>query len=463
MVTTLIATSNLNTNYIFDGTGGEVVWLLSGVTICSAGSIVMEISGPNSEFTSDGTILAGSDFDGGLQMYGGGNALAFGSSSIYRSAMDDAVGGSFFPSMFLFGGTTALTNHGLISAARGLAIGMNAGGNSIYNDGTIEGGLGGVLLGFDGGVGDRLVNDGTITAGNTAFAGAGVRGNHAVEIEGNNTVVINHGTLAAVAAFGAGLHIGFSVDDTGVNSRIENYGTITSALWWGVDMTMLNNGGATLYNHGVITGAPGNTGSVVGSAFDDVITNSGTMQGRIDLSSGNDFYDGRGGVVFGQIAAGYGNDTMFGGAQDDNLFGDVGNDILRGGAGDDTVSGGIGKDTLFGGAGDDIIAGGKGQDVMTGGAGEDAFLFVSVAEIGKAAGQGDRIMDFTSGIDLIDLSGLNGMLSFIGATAFSHSVGQVRYAADTGLLEGDTDGNGTADFSLSLGVGTILVAADLLL
>ena len=60
----------------------------------------------------------------------------------------------------------------------------------------------------------------------------------------------------------------------------------------------------------------------------------------------------------------YGDDTLYGGAGDDVLYGLEDNDTLYGGAGDDRLFGGGHDDVLYGGAGDDSIVGGHGADVF---------------------------------------------------------------------------------------------------
>ena len=66
--------------------------------------------------------------------------------------------------------------------------------------------------------------------------------------------------------------------------------------------------------------------------------------------------------------------------------------------------------------------------------------------------------------DTIDLHAIRAGQIFIGNAGFANSgTGQVRYSAATGLLQGDADGNGVADYALSLGAGTVLVAGDLIL
>jgi Ca2+-binding RTX toxin-like protein len=82
--------------------------------------------------------------------------------------------------------------------------------------------------------------------------------------------------------------------------------------------------------------------------------------GVIDGPGGND-----------SILGGTGNDTIKGGAGNDTLRGQAGNDSIHGNAGDDTLDGDTGNDSLYGDAGDDYIFGGlrfDGSDLLSGGA-----------------------------------------------------------------------------------------------
>lgn len=73
-----------------------------------------------------------------------------------------------------------------------------------------------------------------------------------------------------------------------------------------------------------------------------------------------------------------GNDELYGGyAGDDTLYGGDGNDKLVGNAGADTLEGGNGDDDLDGGADNDTLAGGAGDDVLDGGGGVDTFIYLS--------------------------------------------------------------------------------------
>ena len=154
------------------------------------------------------------------------------------------------------------------------------------------------------------------------------------------------------------------------------------------------------------------------------------------------------------------NDQYTGTQFNDTMSGAAGNDTLTGGNGADWLYGGAGRDHLSGGNGSDHLFGGIGKDILTGGANADVFVFRTAAEAGNGT-QGDRITDFTSAADKIDLSTFMAGGQFIGATAF-HATGgmEVRYIAASHILQGDADGNGTIDFSLQLDGVAALSSSD---
>jgi len=118
---------------------------------------------------------------------------------------------------------------------------------------------------------------------------------------------------------------------------------------------------------------------------------------------------------------------------------------------------GAGNDTLTGGAHDDQFYGRLGQDVMTGGGGNDTFYFRAVGE--STLGAMDHIMDFNAG-DHIDLSVIdastahtgNDAFAFIGAAAFSHVAGELQVVGSGAnwAVQGDVDGDGIADFAIAV-------------
>ncbi|KQM30541.1 cellulase family glycosylhydrolase [Sphingomonas sp. Leaf10] len=140
------------------------------------------------------------------------------------------------------------------------------------------------------------------------------------------------------------------------------------------------------------------------------------------------------------------------------LYGLKGNDVLTGGAGKDWLEGGEGNDELIGGAGDDILIGGAHRDTLTGGEGRDTFRYTAVSE--SKGGDMDRILDFTKGQDVIDLSLIdanrnasgNQAMTFIGTGEFTRKAGQLRYELrdDYTLIEADVNGDGKADFGIRL-------------
>jgi Ca2+-binding RTX toxin-like protein len=124
--------------------------------------------------------------------------------------------------------------------------------------------------------------------------------------------------------------------------------------------------------------------------------------------------------------------------------------------------GGFGNDALTGGDGADLIQGGEGIDVLTGGGGADIFRYAG--QYDATAQVPDRILDFASGVDKIDLSRIDADLVAAGDQAF-HWVGSSAFtgagAASAGELrawqyegswyvEGDMDGNGSADLVIQL-------------
>jgi serralysin len=112
---------------------------------------------------------------------------------------------------------------------------------------------------------------------------------------------------------------------------------------------------STIVNAGTIT-ALNNTAIQGSDPGIDSVTNVGLIVGDLALFGGNDTYDGRGGIISGNVFMGDGNDIVFGGDGVEIVFGGVGDDTIHLGGGDDTFK------ADGGGDGDDFINGGDGID-----------------------------------------------------------------------------------------------------
>jgi len=140
---------------------------------------------------------------------------------------------------------------------------------------------------------------------------------------------------------------------------------------------------------------------------------------------------------------------------------------LQSGDGNDNLVAGAGNDTFWAMGGDDIIVGGAGGDAQHGGAGADRFTFNSIGDFGL--GSNDVIYDFASAEgDKIDVQNvIAGQFAFISSGAFSgHGAGELRSQYLGGGLnnvQGDTDGNGVADFSFLVYSTGNLTGSDFLL
>jgi serralysin len=133
----------------------------------------------------------------------------------------------------------------------------------------------------------------------------------------------------------------------------------------------------------------------------------------------------------------------------------------NGGSARDYLVGNAVANKLNGNDGNDVLNGLGGDDLLTGGNGADEFRFTD--------GSGnDRIADFASGVDKINLAEVdadtgvagNQAFAFIGGAAFGNVAGQLRSYSEGGenFLAGDVNGDGLADFTINLGSGAAVVA-----
>lgn len=218
-----------------------------------------------------------------------------------------------------------------------------------------------------------------------------------------------------------------------------------------------------------LSGAEGDD-TLDGGAGSDMAMFYGSTDVRVDLERTGGQTTGHGHDTLRNIehlSSGSGNDRLFGdqgtnrlsaGAGQDWLDGRGGHDTLFGGAGNDTLLGGAGDDRLYGGAGADRLIGGQGMDRLYGGTRDgaaDVFVFAP-GDTGLGL-QADRIYDFVSGRDRIDLSAydadvaLSGhqVLSYGGAAPTAHGVWAQTYGSHL-RLSIDVDGDARADSHLLL-------------
>lgn len=330
--------------------------------------------------------------------------------------------------------------------------------------------------------------------------------------DGNDVVLAGGGDDTIYGDAGTNLLWGNDGNDTFVGGP----GVDSFAGGAGID-TVRYDSTATSGVHVDLTQNVASGGDAAGDTFNSIENLIGTRfnDTLIGNAAGNHLSGGDGNdVLYGQA----GDDTLEGGWGDDTLFGGAGNDVLQGGIGHDRMWGNDGNDTFKGDNGMDVIDGGAGIDTvdysaspgavivnlalgtgagndaagdtfvsiesaigsafddeliagpgtrdLTGGAGADTFTFVTLP---TAATSDVSILDFSASQgDHIDLSALDAntglagtqAFHFVGSEAFSHTAGELRFADH--ILEGDIDGNGTADFAIHVNVAA-LHASDLIL
>ncbi|MBV4458323.1 serralysin family metalloprotease [Pseudomonas sp. COR58] len=149
---------------------------------------------------------------------------------------------------------------------------------------------------------------------------------------------------------------------------------------------------------------------------------------------------------FSDVGGLVGNVSIAKGVTIENAIGGSGNDLLIG----NSVS-----NELKGGAGNDILYGAGGADKLWGGAGADIFVFGASTD--SKPGAADQILDFTSGLDKIDLTGITKGAGLHFVSAFTGAAGDAILTTSGGnsTLQVDFSGHGVADFLVS----TVGVAA----
>lgn len=286
---------------------------------------------------------------------------------------------------------------------------------------------------------------------------------------GNDTYIVDSAGDRVVERAGAGIDLVRASVSHSLGANVENL-TLTgrgsiNGVGNALDNRIDGNAGANMLNGGA--GAD----TMTGGAGNDIFIFDNTGDRAIELAGGG--IDEVRSTVSVTLASGIENLTLLGGSAL-NGVGNALDNLLKGNAGANILKGGLGNDTLMGGAGNDILLGGTGADVLNGGSGADRFIFNAITDSGSVATGRDRVQDFSHAQgDKVDLrlidadSAAAGDQRFhlIGSAGFSGDAGELRYqrVGTTTVLQGDVNGDGKADFSVSFDGAISFVASDFLL
>jgi Ca2+-binding RTX toxin-like protein len=283
---------------------------------------------------------------------------------------------------------TSTTGNDLIAGDNAKATFDSTGGQSIARE----------LISTDDGIG---AND-TINAGagnNTILGGFGQDG--ITSLGGNDQVA---GDNAQAVFNAAGILTFFTTtsptigdDDTidagdGNNLILGGFGKDTLTTGSGADLVLGDQGNATFTGAGGLTDLTtsdhtiGDDDTIRTGAGDDMAF-AGTGNDFIDGEAGNDTLLGdqasynlvnlpdpthpRGITLLEEITGGA--DTIFGGSDNDLIYGEGADDLIDAGTGVDIVFAGYGNDRVFGGDQADTLVSGPGIDFLDGQAGPDSL------------------------------------------------------------------------------------------
>jgi Ca2+-binding RTX toxin-like protein len=349
------------------------------------------------------------------------------------------------------------------------------GDDTLFGNGgndTLDGGTGADSM--SGGTGDDIyiVDD----AGDVVSENSG-EGND--EVRTTLTSYILTANVEILSFIGTG-------DFTGEGNDLNNYifgagGGDVLYGYDGHDFLSGNSGDDSLYGgfgHDTLDGGTG-ADYMEGNDGDDayIVDDAGDVV--VELSGEGDFD-----IVYSSVATytlpnevenlqwnSYGSFTATGNALDNIIQSGGSDDILSGGDGNDELRASAGNDTLDGGDGNDYLNGSAGADIYTGGAGSDLFL-VGFFESGNGAAA-DRITDFDTGVDTVDVSPWdanrnvagNQAFTWVGTAAFSGTAGELRTyfdGVDT-WVQADRNGDTVADFEIRFDGAVTLSASDFVL
>ncbi|PJG51072.1 autotransporter domain-containing protein [Bradyrhizobium forestalis] len=220
------------------------IFIISGATVTNAGAItvgdssgfsggILAISNNNTVTnTATGRITVGQNAAGIFMQGNGQTASNFGAITAGDSGVGIAV---------LGGDDAKVTNGGTITAGDSAAAGISVQGDraTISQSGTINVGVGGAGIAYSGSSG-TITNSGRITGADFADG---------LVVFGDSNTITNTGTIVVGAA-----GLGIDVNTSSTTNQVVNTGTITVGAG-GVGISL--NGGANVFNSGIINAAAG--------------------------------------------------------------------------------------------------------------------------------------------------------------------------------------------------------------
>ncbi|MBC1280729.1 calcium-binding protein [Nostoc sp. UCD121] len=322
---------------------------------------------------------------------------------------------------------------------------------------TVDGGMGEDLLSFGNAAGkttstfNATTNTGVITAGTSQVSYKNIE---KLTIIGSSFDDLIVGSNGNDTLYGGGIGNDTLKGGAG-NDSLSGENSLGNSLLSGDDGndSLSVSGDVFIYRgEAFVNFVSGNNTLNGGAGDDNLVTQFSDGNNLLVGGSGNDSlfaFDPSSLYVSYGVDGISGDNTLNGGAGNDylNVSNSSGDNTLNGGDGNDilTASGATGKNTLKGGNGNDTLIGGKGNDSLIGKSGTDTFVFNSFNE------GSDRIFDFHTANEVIQVSafGFGGGLSAgilsasqlkIGTSA-NTSEERFIYNSATGGLFFDTDGS----------------------
>lgn len=416
------------------------------------GEDIAKGNGGKDTFYLGGTLDSGDRIDGGTGAaqdlvvldgdYGAG--LALGASLVEVEMMQLTAGHSYkitdFADVvglrFLLGGELGPDDHLIVDASDApdaMDIYSGQGDDTITgtggNDGILD--FGGVNL-LHGGDGDDLF---ALQGSGRVFGDAG-----------DDSIWIEPTAAAATAR----LNGGKGYDTVLFQSDV----TLTDQSLHSIEAVVLHGPTSIEFSDGNVR-----AGGIMAVSSDGMLAGGFVMDGSqetdgrfaVDTSDAKGGCDITGGALADRITAGAYEDTIDGGGGDDKIINSGGNDLLQGGDGDDVIHGGRGSGFLGGAS----LDGGLGSDTLLGAAKLDVFLYHSIAD---STLENPDFIAKLSAKDVVDLSAIDadvtqgGDQAFVLADTFDGHAGELVRTYDSGsnttTVEGDVDGDGSADFRI---------------